>query len=383
MRLRARATQRPATLLAAAAVLAVIGLAAVTSPAHADEPIPERPFEPVFEGIVAGDLVLTGATNVLSTSVGSVPIDVDDDTTRRCDPVGPAQLCVDNASGARLDLPLGARIIAARLYVDATLPAAAGPLAVRLDDPSPGFAYRTLPDEPAAGRSPKLYEVRAGAELRHAVWDVTADVAAAGAGRYTVADIVYGGTADRPIAAWSMVAAYELDRVQADRVADAERPRFATRQLSWYDGVAVVGAGSPDPLDVTVAGVDLPAGASTFGKSLHVVAGGRPGRTDNLLFDGDPIGNNSLPGDAPPPGDVTLGRDSRCNTQTDVFNGSRCILGSTVAIGSGVDVDVVRIPDRYLRAAGPRPVVRIEPASGEVLAPSVVAVSIDVPGGAP
>ncbi len=83
---------------------------------------------------------------------------------------------------------------------------------------------------------------------------------------------------------------------------------------------------------------------------------------------------------------------------TDVQNDSICVLGTNVATkapgagaflssgdgrtrssGSGVDIDVIRIPDRYLRSAGSRPVLRVQATGADVLAPAVLAVSIDVP----
>ncbi len=67
-----------------------------------------------------------------------------------------------------------------------------------------------------------------------------------------------------------------------------------------------------------------------FGKSLHVVAGGRSGQTDNLLFAGEPLGNNNSPGDSPPPGGLVVGGDPACNVLTDVQNDSICVLGTNV-----------------------------------------------------
>ena len=46
-------------------------------------------------------------------------------------------------------------------------------------------------------------------------------------------------------------------------------------------------------------------------------------------------------------------------------------------------MDVIRIPDASLRAAGPEPVVRVQLTGGDTFAPGVIAVSVDLPGGAP
>jgi hypothetical protein len=368
-------------LIAAAALVAATAVAdpAAAGPARASVSPEGRAFAPVVEGVVAGDLLLVGGTNLRAAGDHGTALDADDDTTVRCATIADRRVCADNASGATLDLPTGARVMAARLYVDTTLAADAGPLSVRFDDPQPGFAYRILPAVERAARSPKLYETQLGG-LRHAVWDVTAAVAAGGAGRYTIADIVSAPTPDvRPLATWSMVVAYELDPAAAGAISEADRGRFALRQVSWQDGAVPVGAAS---LDVTLPGVDLPPGAVTFGKGLFVVAGGTSGRGDNVLYDGEPLGNNAVPGDAPPPGGVVLGSTPACNTQTDVLNGSRCLLGRSVGAASGVDADVIRIPDRYLRAAGREVDVRVDGTPGEALVPTVVAMSVDVPGGA-
>jgi hypothetical protein len=94
---------------------------------------------------------------------------------------------------------------------------------------------------------------------------------------------------------------------------------------------------------------------------------------------------------------VQLGADAACNTVTDVQNDSICVLGGAVGTkspgaadflasadgvtpssGSGVDMDVIRIPDRFLRGAGSEAVVQVRATGEDGLAPGVVAVSIDV-----
>ena len=165
--------------------------------------------------------------------------------------------------------------------------------------------------------------------------------------------------------------------------------------MSWYDGFQLVEGGS---VDVAVPNIGVRPGTVPFGKSLHVVAGGRSGQTDNLLLAGEPLGNNNSPGDSPAPGGLVVGSDPACNVLTDVQNDSICVLGTNVAAkapgaadfvssadgrtpssGSGVDIDVIRIPDRYLRTAGTRPVLRVRATEADALAPAVLAVSIDVP----
>ena len=127
-------------------------------------------------------------------------------------------------------------------------------------------------------------------------------------------------------------------------------------------------------VDVPVSGYQVVAGQPTFAKSFHLVAHAQARGADNLLLDGGPIGNNLTPGDAPAPPGVVIGNDPRCNSTTDVLNDSICTLGvpvetkvpgpaeyraSTDGItptsGSAVDIDVIRIPDRYFRPGSTRP----------------------------
>ena len=215
-------------------------------------------------------------------------------------------MCADNSSSADVDLPAGARVIAARLYVETSLGRRRRPLRVALDGPADGFSYLPLSASRrstagvAGDRSCTRRPAASGpgAVLRQAVWDVTAYVAAAGAGTYTVADIVSQrvGPGCR-YASWAIVVAYELDPA----VGPSASTRTASRPGSCR-GTTASSTSTAGTLDVPVRG--LPAGGSPFGKSFHVVAGGRPGRSDNLLFAGRPLGNSSTPGDAPPPAGV-------------------------------------------------------------------------------
>jgi hypothetical protein len=359
--------QRPRSLRPCAAVLgaAALALAPAAASGQVDGSPAGRAFAPVFEALVRGDLVRAGNSNMVSAGHGPdaaiIAADVDGDATRLCAPRRPIfRLCADNSSSAELDLPASGRVIAARLYLETSVRTGVGPLRAALDGPGPGLD--------------------GGAGLRQAVWDVTAYVAAGGRGTYTVADIVYERVGSNPPrASWAIVAAYELDpTVGGAAVAAEDQPRFAPRFVAWHDGFQYLDEGS---LDVPIGDIPLVRGAATFAKGFHIVAGGHPGRRDNLLFDGQPLGNNNMPDDAPPPAGVRLGTDAACNTVTDVQNDSICVLGSEASSGSGVDMDVIRIPDRYLRGAGSQAIVQVRAAGGETLAPGMIAVSVDVPAG--
>ena len=93
---------------------------------------------------------------------------------------------------------------------------------------------------------------------------------------------------------------------------------------------------------------------------------------------------------------AALGSDPACNSTTDVLNDSICVLGSPVATkdpgpasytssgdgttpssGSAVDIDVLRIPDRYLRAAPATTSLAVQTVADASLAIGMLAVSVD------
>ena len=119
-----------------------------------------------------------------------------------------------------------------------------------------------------------------------------------------------------------------------------------------------------------------------FAKLVHLVTHRAVDGFENVLFGGDPIGNNLTPGDAPPPAGVVLGADPACNSTVDVLNHSTCALGTpTGPAASSVDLDVVRIPDRYLVPASTSAVVSV--VSDADVAVGVLAVSVDQPARGP
>jgi hypothetical protein len=389
----------------AVAVLAAPGVTAAQDPGQGGEVA----FSPVLATVLEGDLVMAGNSNLLAAGGwrvnGAAAADVDADSTLLC--VGrryvPAA-CADNSSSATVDIPPGARVVQARLYVNSTLTVAVSPLRVRLDGPSAGYDYTEL--GPATPGIAKIYEGSGGGRaqpiMRQAVWDVTSYVAAAGPGAYTVADIMYERSgAWLPYASWAIVVAYERDPDSQVVVAELpveQQQRFARRAISWHDGFVVRSEGS---IDVPVTGLETVAGQPTFAKSFHIVAHAQARGADNLLLDGDPIGNNLMPGASPAPPGVAIGADPACNSITDVLNDSICVLGSPVETkvpgpreyrasrdgvtptsGSAVDMDVIRIPDRYFRAAATSATLSLR-AIGAPVAPGMLAVSVDLPAADP
>jgi hypothetical protein len=388
------------------AALLLAGVSAMPVGAHAEHSerrVPHR-FAVVVDQVLNGDLVVAANSNLRSAGgwdlTAAADADVDGDRSRLCVRRGDAEpACADNSSSATLDIPDDARIVEARLYVETALSTDAGPLRVRVDGPAARFRYTVLGTHTA--RVPKLYEASAAvssrAVMRQSVWDVTKYVAAHGGGRYTVADIVSERAGPYlPYASWAIVAAYELDpRVDLGDVAARDRPRFARRAISWHDGF-VRPADSTREAPITELAIE--PGAATFAKSLHIVAGARRGSADNLLFNGQPLGNNDTPGDGAPPPGVTLGHRRTCNSTMDVFNETICVLGTPVAAkrpgpraylaasdgassssGSAVDLDVVRVPDRYL-VPGPTSAVISASTTTDPLSIGMLAISADLTG---
>ncbi len=405
MALRQRERMRRAVWLSTPAAIGIALLLA--APVSAAAP-GESPFAPVVQQVLHGDVVMAANSNLRSAggwrADGQATADVDGDTTQLC--VGrtfvPAA-CADNSSSATLDVPPGARIVAARLYVETTLSTAVNPMRVRVDGPAPGFDYTELSATTAG--IPKLSE-SAGSQrpsttpMRQAVWDVTGYVQASGGGSYTVADIMYERAgAFLPYASWAIVAAYEIDpAADVAAMTPEQSARYAPRAISWSDGFVV---GVDSALDVPVAGFEVPVDQPVFAKALHVVAHAQHRDADNLLFAGQPLGNNVTPGDSTPPIGVTLGDDPACNTSTDILNDSICDLGTAVTTkdpgpdayvssrdgrtpssGSGVDMDVIRIPDRYLLPGMTSATLSMRALGSTPIATGMLAVSVDLPSAA-
>jgi hypothetical protein len=389
-------------------VLSVLTALAVPLDAHANresESPGEREFLVVLEDVLRGDLVIAANSNLRSAGgwrTNGDAADVDGDRTALCiRRAGVEPVCDDNSSSAFLDIPRGARVVHARLYVETTLSTGADPIRVRLDGPGRPYDYMTLgASSPGATKLDEATGTgRDGSVLRQAIWDVTDYVAAGGRGYYTVADIVSERAfAFLPYATWAIVAAFDLaPNAEADwsSLSPDVRQRFAPRVVSWHDGFVHLTDGS---LEVSADMVGGAEGVSpTFAKSLHIVAHARAGTVDNLLLNGEPIGNNLTPGDAPPPVGARIADARSCSSTTDVFNETICVLGAPVGTrrpgprafrassdgvtpssGSGVDVDVIRVPDRYLTGRSTTGVLTVRVDGDEPVAPGMLAVSVDL-----
>ena len=284
--------------------------------AAAAEPPRTRRSPPVLEERARAATSSWPATPTCSRPGGWRPAphaaDVDGDAQPLCigRAVRPPAACADNSSSAALDVPAGARVVA-RPAVRATSRVGRRRSAARPPRrPGDGFDYTELgaatPGSPSSPRDRR--PGRSAPTLRQAVWDVTDYVSQAGAGTYTVADIVNERAgAFLPYASWAIVAAYELDPAADVAVAAltpeaqqrfARRADLVARRLRRRGRRLRRGAGQ------RLRRRRRPARCSPRASTSSPT----PARgAENLLFDGGPLGNNVTPGDAAPPAGVVLG----------------------------------------------------------------------------
>jgi hypothetical protein len=239
----------------------IAGLSAVPATASAAD----RAFAPRYQTHTRGDITMAantllscpeGAANCDAARAGSgssanlanngwamANVDVDSDVT------------TFNSSSADLSIPAGATVSFAGLYWGADTSAGGGGAAA----PAPAFANSVLLKAPGAG----AYAPVTGALDTSTTWptrfqgfaDVTAQVAAAGAGSYTVANLQAGTGNDR-YGGWTLVVAYRSSAQPA-------------RDLSVYDGLATVATGSPQT--IALNGIETPPSGTVQG-SLGIVS---------------------------------------------------------------------------------------------------------------
>jgi uncharacterized repeat protein (TIGR01451 family) len=287
--------------LRASALLAALGIVLAVVPGAGAA---ERSFSKRFGTTARGDIRLVG--NVLTTCPDShfncaaeragtngtftynngyamVRVDVDSDPS------------TFNSSRATLDLPAGATVRFAGLYwggtrVGAPTVAARGTVLV---DP-PGVTGYT------AVSAANLDDLDALAEQHYAAAaDVTAQVAAAGEGEYTVGN-VQAGTGANAVAGWALVVAYEA-------------PSEPLRNLSVFDGALLLfNASGPETETETVDGFRTPEAGPVRTRVGAVSYEGETGAGatgDQLQVDGTAIGD-------------------ALNPTTDFFNSSITQLGT-------------------------------------------------------
>ena len=202
------------------------------------------------------------------------------------------------------------------------------PIRVRLDGPAEGFEYAELTSAadsgvPKLGETRRLRRCRRRRRCARPCGTSPTTSRRSGPGAYTVADIVFERAgAFLPYASWAIVAAYELDpAADVAAMSPEQQARFAPRSVSWFDGFVVT---ADSAIEVPVSGFEVPVGQPVFGKTFHLVAHAQHRGADNLLFAGQPLGNNVSPGDPPPPLGVAVGDEPACNTTTRILDDSIC-----------------------------------------------------------
>lgn len=249
--------------------LLFLGLAA--APAQAD-----RAFAPRFTANQPGDITMVGNT-VLTCPVGSPPnqscINAQNGAASSNNNWAMTRVDVDSDPGttsssrATLSMPANASVLWAGLY---WFGASGATARSTVKFQPPGQAGYTTLTATTLDISGAYYQ---------GFRDVTAAVAAAGSGVYTVADVA-ANTGNGNHGGWALVVAY----------GDATQP---PRNLSIFDGLVSVSSGTQT---ITVSGFTTPP-TGAVKTTLGVVAGeGDRGTVgDSMSLDGRPISNTANP----------------------------------------------------------------------------------------
>lgn len=283
----------------------------------------EQPFVPRFTANDRGEIQISGNTLMTCPAVadcanaqqGLGPGSLNNNGWNMTRVDVDADASTFSSSTATLSLPPGATVRFAGLYYGSRTSAGAGGAgapnppargAVRLRAPgAPGYTTITA----AVADSAAV----AGAYVAFA--DVTAAVAAAGPGQYTVADVQSGTGVDR-FAGWALVVVYR----------DPAQP---PRNLTVFDGLASIESSDP-PLSIPVGGFVTPlTGAVRSTVGVVAYEGDRASSGDRLLLNGVSLGDAS-------------------NPPTNVFNSSIAQRGAPLAGGNpaylnqlGFDADLI------------------------------------------
>ncbi|WP_202845510.1 DUF11 domain-containing protein [Luteimonas saliphila] len=288
----------------------------------------------------------SGGLNNNSTGVSMVHHDVDGD---------PATF---NSSSATLDLPPGSMVLFAGLYWSGQAsPTTPGRDSVRFAGPGGGYSTVTANQfDSLVGQEPSHPDYQGFA-------DVTAQVAAAGNGVYTVADIATSRNAtNNTWAGWSLVVAYRNNSMP-------------TRSLSVFDGWLRADGVNPI-LDLSVGPFVTPP-TGPVNSTLGV-----------LTWDGDRASNDhaSLPGLSFGTSAATLNPVSNgINPVNNFWNSTVSVNGAHVTAGRtpdysntlGMDLDF-QPPDVQLPNGATSAAIRLRGSSSEVMDIGMVSLATDV-----
>ncbi|MFJ8444447.1 DUF7927 domain-containing protein [Kitasatospora griseola] len=347
----------------------------------------ERPIgpDPMLDLLAHGNLTM--ASNSVLTcddSDGSVCNDTEGSNNNRTkyvkiDPAAPG----NNASSAQLLIPAGAKVLSARLYWQfnptntSTMGGTSGDIntgnQVFWKVPG-GSSYEQLTadtydwfDQQVGGTPPEPLLAGAG------VKDVTAEVKAAGAGSYTVADIQacagrssaqnYGGNNVGCWGGWSLVVAYE----------DQAEP---LRYLQVWDGFQLLR--SPNNFaTITLAGIRTPATAPPATMGVTVGDGDAPIAGDQLLV-GSSVDDLTLLPMPDPAGGVTTDNafTSRIDHVAADGTGTNITTRDPAPVNNyGYDARMIDVTGK-IPAGSNQAVLRINGA-GDALEPQAVWLAVD------
>jgi hypothetical protein len=309
-------------LVAAAATICCVGVPSAGA-------VVEVPFATQFASNGRGDLTI--AANTLETCPEAAP----NCTAARAGTAtggslnnnGYAMERVDvdgdpgtfDSSTATLALPPGATVTFAGLYYGGRLSKGGGAGAEAAPEPTArGTLLLRTPGSIAYTPLGAAVTDSAGIAAAYTGFvDVTARVAAAGAGEYTVAD-VQAGTGEDRYAGWSLIVAYS-------------DPSASPRSIRVFGGLAsIVQKSPPEPLQIPITGLETPpAGTVSADVALVAYEGDRGSAGDSLSLAGRDLADAA-------------------NPANNVFNSSISVGGTDVATKNpnyvdqlGFDADLI------------------------------------------
>ena len=344
-----------------ALLLAVVALAAVSLPAHA-----QRAFAMRYTTTTSGDIAGIGNVNMNCAAFGEagttacansrtntagtgssrnndftmVNSDVDSDAS------------TFNSSSATLTMPAGSTVLFAGLYWSGRAASANRSTSVRFSTPTSG--YGTVA---ATG----ALDATTG-DAYQGFANVTALVAAGGNGVYTVAN-VFGNSAGDSWAGWSLIVAYS-------------NPSLPPRNLSIFDGWQRA-ADVNTPINLNISGFITPP-SGPVNTTIGVLAwdGDRPGNDGGAgLQFGPNLGSLSPVGT----GASGINPDNNFWNSTISLNGSHVTAGRTPAYTNtlGMDLDFLQ-PNVPLPNGATSAVAQVRGTSNEIVWPGMVSLVTDV-----
>ena len=263
-----------------------------------------------------------------------------------------------NSSRAQLDLPSGATVLFAGLYWGAKNAAGGAPGAAPAPDQT-ALASVKFATPGSAGYSTVAGAIvgtsnESGANY-HAFANVTAQVQAAGAGTYGVAN-VQAGRGSNSWGGWSLVVAYR-------------DPAAPFRNLTVFDGYQVVSASTP-AVTIPVSGFVAPPSGPVRARLGVMAYDGDKGSAGSIYIGDSLRFNGTAVSDA-------------LNPANDFFNSSITRAGTRITAKQpdfanqlGLDIDTVAVDP--LVANGATSATIALSTGGETYAPGVVTLAIDL-----